>query len=99
MYALVFLVAHCQGRTGYPAEGWSNSQYIFTDSDLEVGLEHLGMVMGKQGDAINFNALYFLLRECNLLQRINDTHDRNLLTLIIYRSKISREKKVGSLGP
>ena len=36
VYALVFLVAHCQGRTNYPAEGWSNSNYIFTDSDLEV---------------------------------------------------------------
>ena len=43
------------------------------------------MVMGKQGDVINFPALYFLLRECNLLQRTNDTHDRNLLTLIIDR--------------
>ena len=38
VYALVFLVAHCQGRTSYPAEGWSNSNYIFTDSDLEVPL-------------------------------------------------------------
>ena len=37
VYALVFLVAHCQGRTSYPAEGWSNSNYIFTDSDIEVG--------------------------------------------------------------
>ena len=36
VYALVFLVAHCQGRTNYPTEGWSNSNYIFTDSDLEV---------------------------------------------------------------
>ena len=36
VFALVFLVAHCQGRTSYPEEGWSNSDYIFTDSDLEV---------------------------------------------------------------
>ena len=54
----------------------------------KVGLEHLGMVMGKQGDMINFPALYFLLRECNLLQRTNDTHDRNLLTLIVNRWEI-----------
>ena len=52
---------------------------------FKVALEHLSMVMGKQGDVINFPALYFLLRECNLLQRTNDTHDRNLLTLIIDR--------------
>ena len=52
---------------------------------FQVGLEHLGMVMGKGGDVINFPALYFLLTECNLLQRTNDTHDRNLLTLIVNR--------------
>lgn len=39
----------------------------------------------KNHDGVNFPALYFLLRECNIVQRITDPQDRCLLSLILHR--------------
>ena len=39
----------------------------------------------RNHDGVTFPALYFLLRECNLLQRTADTQDRALLDLVLAR--------------
>lgn len=81
IYALVFLVAQCNGRQYYGSEGWSG-RFIISVTDLETALNFLALVM-KNHDGIKFETLHYLLSECTILNRIMDTQDKRLFGLTL----------------
>ena len=81
IYALVFLVSHCNGRQCYGREGWSG-KFIISVEDLETSLNYLALVM-KNHDGIKFETLHYLLSECTILNRIMDTQDKRLFKITL----------------
>ena len=81
IYAIVFLISQCNGRHFYNRDGWSGHFYLFT-TDLEICLTFLSIIM-KNHDGINFEALHFLLNECNIINRIRDKQDRILFKITL----------------
>ena len=88
IYSLVFLVAQCNGRQSYGREGWSCNFHIQI-TDLETALSFLSIIM-KNHDGINFQALHYLIKECNIMNLILDQQDIKLfqITLDQVRSEL-----------
>ena len=86
IYSIVFLLSQCNGRHFYERDGWSGKFNLFS-TDLEVCLEYLALIM-KNHDGINFNALHFLLNDCNLMNRIKDKQDKSLFKITLKQVKL-----------
>lgn len=68
-------------RKNFGPLGW-NISYGFTASDLQISMRQLFYFVDEYSK-VPFNALSYLIGECNYGGRVTDENDRNLLTALL----------------
>jgi len=68
-------------RRNFGSLGW-NKKYAFTASDLHISVKHLQFFV-DQYESVPFNALKYLIGECNYGGRVTEKQDRRIFKAIL----------------
>ena len=81
LYAIVFMILKFRGRNLFQCQGWS-LKTSFTVVDAECAINTLRDVL-QMFEGINFLAINFLIRQCNLINRTEDEQDQRLINILM----------------
>lgn len=81
-YALCMFHAILLQRRKYGSLGW-NISYEFTISDLSISLKQLYHFVHEYDEGVPFNALGYMIGECNYGGRVTDNADNRVLNALL----------------
>ena len=82
IFSLCFFHSFIQERRKYGPLGWTIS-YEFTESDLRISCRQVKLYIDNMDDVLPFEALKYLIAECNYGGRVTDLNDRRLMNTIL----------------